>query len=186
VSGVLKHIPNILTALRLAAAPAFAALLMAGDDRAALGIFAFAGLSDAADGFLAKRFGLSTRFGRFLDPAADKLLMLAAFLTLAALGISPWWLTVLVIARDLAIVLAVFVAYVLALPLRVQPLFIGKVNTVVQVSYVGLLLVFLVFGIDAPQFSAWAALVTAMFTIISWFAYGGLWLGALFARNRIA
>ena len=186
MNGLFRQIPNILTALRLAAAPAFAALLMAGDDRMALGIFAFAGLSDAADGFLAKRFGITTRFGRYLDPAADKLLMLAAFLTLAALGIAPWWLTALVIARDLAIVLAVFAAYVLALPLRVQPLFIGKVNTVVQVSYVGLMLLFLVLGTDAPQISAWAALVTAIFTIISWFAYAGLWLGAFFARNRIA
>ena len=70
--------------------------------------------------------------------------MLAAFLTLAALGISPWWLTVLVIARDLAIVIAIAIAHVLALPLRVQPLPIGKLNTVVQVSYVGLMLLFLV------------------------------------------
>ena len=186
MNGILRQIPNILTALRLAAAPAFAALLMAGDDRAALGIFAFAGLSDAADGFLAKRFGLATRFGRYLDPAADKLLMLAAFLTLATLGIAPWWLTLLVIARDIAIVLAVLLTLMMGLPLRVQPLFIGKVNTVVQVSYIGLLLIFLVFGIAAPQVSIWAALVTAMFTIISWFAYAGLWLGALFARDRIA
>jgi cardiolipin synthase (CMP-forming) len=186
VNGSFKHIPNLLTALRLAAAPALAILLVAGDYGAALGIFAFAGLSDAADGFLAKRYGMTTRFGRYLDPAADKLLMLAAFLTLAFLGLSPWWLTVLVIARDVAIVLAVLVAYMLALPLRVQPLFIGKVNTVVQVSYIGLILIFLVFGADAPQISGWAVLVTATFTIVSWFAYAGLWFGALFARNRIA
>lgn len=186
MNGLLRQIPNLLTALRLAAAPAFAALLMAGDDRAALCIFAFAGFSDAADGFLARQFGLTTRFGHYLDPAADKLLMLAAFLTLAALGLSPWWLTVLVIARDLAIVLAVLVAYLIALPLRIQPLFIGKVNTVVQVSYIGLVLIFLVFGIDAPQISQGAALVTGAFTLMSWFAYAGLWFGALFARNKVA
>lgn len=186
MKGPLRHIPNILTALRLAAAPAFAALLVSGNDRAALGIFALAGLSDAADGFLARHFGMTTRFGRYLDPAADKLLMLAAFLTLAFLHLSPWWLTVLVIARDLAIVLAVIVSFALSLPLHIQPLFIGKVNTVVQVSYIGLMLIFLVFGVEAPQILAWAAMITAIFTLLSWFSYAGLWFGALFARNKVA
>ncbi len=186
MKGLVRQLPNLLTALRLAAAPAFAALLMAGHDRAALGIFAFAGLSDAADGFLARQFGMTTRFGRYLDPAADKLLMLAAYLTLAVLGLSPWWLTVLVIARDIAIVLAVMAAFALALPLRVQPLFIGKVNTVVQVSYIGLILIFLVLGIDAPQICQWAAVITAISTLMSWFAYAGLWFGAVFARDEVA
>ncbi len=186
MKGPLRQIPNLLTALRLAAAPALAVLLMWGDNRAALGIFAFAGLSDAADGFLAKRFGMTTRFGRYLDPAADKLLMLAAFLTLSVLGVAPWWLSVLVIARDLAIVIAIAFAHVLMLPLRVKPLPIGKLNTVVQVSYVGLMLLFLVLHIDAPQFSAYAALATGVVTLMSWFAYGGLWFGAFFARKRVA
>jgi phosphatidylglycerophosphate synthase len=110
VSGILKHVPNLLTGMRLACAPALAMLLASGDDRAALGIFAFAGLSDAADGFLAKRFNLATSFGRFLDPAADKLLMLASFLALAALRAAPVWLTALVIARDVAIVAGILLA----------------------------------------------------------------------------
>ena len=84
-----------------------ALLLIGGNDRAALGIFALAGLSDAADGFLAKRFGFVTRFGRYLDPAADKLLMLASFLTLTLMGVAPVWLTAIVIGRDLAIILGV-------------------------------------------------------------------------------
>ena len=72
---LLRHLPNLLTTLRLAAAPATAGLLAAGHFSAALALFVFAGLSDAADGFLAKRFGLSTPLGRFLDPLADKALM---------------------------------------------------------------------------------------------------------------
>ena len=104
MSGLFKHVPNLLTGMRLVCAPALAFLLVSGADRAALGVFAFAGLSDAADGYFAKRFGLATRFGRYLDPAADKLLMLAAFVALAAMGYTPVWLAVLVIARDLAIV----------------------------------------------------------------------------------
>src|SRR5882672_8667433 len=100
---MLRHLPNLLTSLRLAAAPATAGLLVAGHFNAAFGLFAFAGLSDAADGFLAKRFNLASRLGRLLDPAADKALMLAGFVTLAVLDDVPAWLAVTVIARDLLI-----------------------------------------------------------------------------------
>src|SRR5580700_229026 len=102
---MLRHLPNLLTTLRLAAAPATAGLLVAGHFNAAFGIFAFAGLSDAADGYLAKRFGLTTRLGRFLDPAADKALMLALFVTLAVVGDVPGWLAIWTVARDGLIVL---------------------------------------------------------------------------------
>lgn len=184
MNGPLRHLPNFLTALRVASAPALAILLMEGNDRAALGVFAFAGLSDMADGFLAKRFGSTTRFGRYLDPAADKLLMLVTLVTLSLMSVTPWWLTGLVVARDLAIVTGIFVAVMLSLPLRVEPLMIGKISTVVQIGYVGLMLIFLVLDIDAPQYSLWAALATGAITLISWSAYAGLWLGAYSARHR--
>src|SRR5678815_5329906 len=94
---MLRHLPNLLTSLRLAAAPTTAGLLVAGHFNAAFGLFAVAGLSDAADGFLAKRFGLDSPLGRVLDPTADKALMLAAFVTLAILDDVPVWLAALVI-----------------------------------------------------------------------------------------
>lgn len=186
MNGPLRHLPNFLTALRMASAPALAILLIEGNDRAALGVFAFAGLSDMADGFLAKRFGSTTRFGRYLDPAADKILMLVTLVTLSLMGVTPWWLTALVIARDLAIVSGILAANLMSLPLRVAPLTIGKISTVVQIAYVGLMLVFLVAGIDAPQWSLWAALATGAVTLISWSAYAGLWLGAYSARKKSA
>ena len=74
---------------------------------AALCVFVFAGLSDALDGFLAKRFALTSRFGAWLDPAADKLLMLASYVALTMVGAVPLWLTALVIGRDVAIVAGV-------------------------------------------------------------------------------
>jgi cardiolipin synthase len=115
--------------MRLAAAPATAGLLAAGHFNAALGLFAFAGLSDAADGFLAKRFNFGSKLGRILDPAADKALMLVLFVTLAALGNVPIWLTATVIARDVAILGGLAVAVVWRAPIRVQPLMIGKLCT---------------------------------------------------------
>ena len=182
--SVFRHLPNCLTGLRLAAAPALAFLLVTGADRAALGVFAFAGLSDAADGFLAKRFGLATRFGRYLDPAADKLLMLVSFIALSALGVAPLWLTILVVARDTAIVVGIFFAHLFALPIRVEPLLIGKASTAVQLGYIALALLLLSFGLHWPRLEQLAVDATALFTAASWLAYGGLLVKALAKRRR--
>src|SRR5215467_75381 len=119
---MLRHIPNFLTALRLAAAPMTAGLLAAGHFNAAFGIFAFAGLSDAADGFLAKRFNLATPLGRVLDPAADKALMLTVFATLAVLDNVPVWLAATVIARDALILAGLALAIAWRAPISVKPL----------------------------------------------------------------
>lgn len=183
---MLRQLPNTLTALRLFCAPMLAFLLLNKQDQSALGVLVFAGITDAADGFLAKRFGLSTRFGRYLDPAADKLLMLACYLALAVVGATPAWLTLLVILRDVGIVAAIGAARVMVLPLRVVPLPIGKACTAVQVGYVALILVLLAFRIDAPMVARSAALVTAAFTVASGVAYAGLWFKALGTRYRRA
>ncbi len=181
---MLRHVPNTLTAMRLLAAPLLAALLLGGYRGIALAVFAFAGLTDAADGFIAKRYGLATRIGRYLDPTADKFLMLCAFLALTAIGAIPKWLTALVIGRDISIILGILLARVLALPLRVKPLPIGKICTAVQVGYVALMLVFLALRIEQPRALQVAAWVTAGFTLASAVAYAGLWLKALAARYR--
>lgn len=182
MSGLFKYIPNLLTWLRLAAAPAVALLLIGGNDRAALGVFAFAGLSDAADGFLAKRFGFATRFGRYLDPAADKFLMLASFLTLTVMGVAPLWLTVIVVGRDAAIVLGVVLAIWFEWPIRIAPLFVGKLSTALQIGYVALALVALSAGLDWSRWLHRMAVATAAATLLSWLAYGQLLLKSI-AQN---
>jgi cardiolipin synthase len=184
VSGLFKHVPNLLTGMRLACAPALALLLASGADREALGIFALAGLSDAADGYLAKKFGFVTQFGRYLDPAADKLLMFTAFVVLAVMGFAPVWLAVLVIARDVAIVVGIFVGHVLNLPLRVAPLTIGKWSTAIQVGYVGFRLLLLALGLHWDTLALVAACATAGVTIASWIAYGLVLVRAFQARGH--
>jgi cardiolipin synthase len=186
VNGLFKHLPNILTGMRLVCAPALAFLLVKGADGAALGVFAFAGLSDAADGYFAKRFGFATRFGRFLDPAADKLLMLAAFVALTAMGVAPLWLAILVIARDAAIVAGILLGHALRLPLKIEPLTLGKWTTVVQVGYVGLSLLLLALGEHWVFLARVAVIVTAAMTAASWAAYGFVLLQAFAARSRAA
>ena len=181
---MIRQLPNAVTALRLLSAPVLAACLLYGRETYAFVVFAFAGLTDLADGFLAKRFGLMTRVGKYLDPAADKFLMLAAFLSLTAISRTPLWLTLLVIGRDVAIVCAIFLARMMGLPLKVEPLPIGKLCTAIQVAYVALVLLFLMLRIDRPEIVQAAAYVAAGFTIASWLAYTGLWLKAFAARYR--
>lgn len=184
--ALLRHLPNLLTALRLCAAPLTAVLILHGQDSAALGVFAFAGLSDALDGYLARRLSPGSRFGVFLDPAADKLLMLASFVTLTMMGAIPLWLTVVVIARDIAIVCGVGAAWMLSLPLSVEPLAIGKISTVVQVTFVGLVLLMRAFGMDQPEIVLGGAIVTGAVTVASWLAYGQIGLRALALGRRTA
>lgn len=184
MTRVLRNLPNILTGLRLFAAPALAFLIIGGAYNAACGVFVFAGLSDAADGFLAKRFGLATRFGRYLDPAADKLLMLLTFMTLTWMGIAPLWLAVLVIGRDAAIVIGLLLARFLVMPVTVEPIILGKLSTAVQIFYIALMLVMLAAGLDWPQVAKAVAYVTGAVTIVSWLAYAQIWFRALARRHR--
>jgi cardiolipin synthase len=186
MKALLRQAPNILSSLRLVAAPVAAWLIYRSMDFEALCVFGFAGMSDAADGFLAKRYGLASQFGAWLDPAADKLLMLATFVTLTAVGAVPLWLTVLVIARDIAIVLGVGLARILEAPLQVKPLLAGKLSTVVQILYVGLILLLLTVDADTPMLAAVATIITAAFTLASFFAYAHVWLQAVAARSRAA
>src|SRR6201985_2076656 len=102
----IRDVPNLLSALRLVAAPFAAWLIIAGHDTAALVVFALAGLSDGLDGFVARRWGFTSDFGAWLDPVADKLLMLLSLAALFIVGIAPLWLVALVVARDVAIILA--------------------------------------------------------------------------------
>jgi len=183
---VLKHLPNFLSLLRLAAAPLAAWLIVAGQDTAAFLLFAAAGLSDALDGFIARRWHLTSRFGAWLDPAADKLLMLLCFLALLHVGVTPWWLVALAVMRDLCIVAGAALARVLSTPLTVEASLLGKISTALQIIYIGGVLLLQVFDLDAPRPLFAAAFTAAVFTAISWVGYGTKLARALFARPRAA
>lgn len=181
--AVLRQAPNILSGLRLVAAPIAAWLIINGVDFPALCVFGLAGLSDAADGFLAKKFGLASRFGAWLDPAADKLLMLASFVSLTYVGAVPLWLTAMVIGRDIAIVLGVLLAKLLGMPLEVKPLMVGKVSTVVQVVYIALVLLLLTLHEPPALVERASEAVVTLLTAWSFLAYAQIWLKAAFRRE---
>jgi cardiolipin synthase len=186
MSALVRNIPNVLTGLRLVLAPLAAWLILEGDFATALVVFAIAGLSDAADGYLAKRYGLETRFGAWLDPAADKLLMLLCFLALSYVGITPRWLTALVIGRDVLIVLGVGIATLFSMPVRIDPLPIGKISTIVQVGYIAAMLAFAAFAVDSPASVEALGVLAAVATILSGLGYGQLFLRALLPGGKTA
>jgi cardiolipin synthase len=126
-------IPNFITIARLLSVPLIVWLMIADRFLEATILFILAGISDAADGFLAKRFNASSELGAYLDPVADKALLVSAFATLGFKGALPAWLVVLVVSRDLFIIGGILLSYLLASPMRMRPLWVSKVNTVAQI-----------------------------------------------------
>jgi cardiolipin synthase (CMP-forming) len=183
---MIRHLPNLLSALRLLAAPFAAWLILSGHDTAALLVFAAAGASDGLDGFIARRWNVTSGFGAWLDPAADKLLMLLCFAALLMIGAAPLWLVALVVARDLAIAGGWLLIKLLALPIPARTLFLGKVSTMMQVAYIFIVMLLLAFDLDAPRLALAAGWACGLFTLLSGSAYGGVFLRGFFAGSRVA
>jgi cardiolipin synthase len=179
-------LPNLLSALRLLAAPLAAWLILQGHDIAALLTFAAAGASDGLDGFIARRWGVTSAFGAWLDPVADKLLMLFCFTSLYGIDVTPFWLLMLVVARDLGIIAGWLLIKLLALRAPVSPLLIGKLSTLVQILYVFTLLLLLSFDVEAPRLVEAAAWICGGFVILSAAAYAGILLRGIFSGSRTA
>ena len=175
---MIRHVPNLLSASRLAAAPLAAWLIHSGHDTAALLVFAAAGASDALDGFIARRWGAVSDFGAWLDPAADKLLMLLCLIALFSIGVTPAWLLALVVSRDLAIAAGWLMIKLLGLEVATRPLFLGKLSTAMQVLYIFAALLLLAFDLDAPRLMLASAWICAGFTLLSAIAYAGVLLRA--------
>ena len=123
-------IPNLITLGRVILVPVVFWLLLTGELKAAFLVFVVAGISDAVDGFLAKRFNWETELGAYLDPIADKLLIVCIFIALGVTGRLPSWLVIMVVSRDVLIVIAVVLSWLLGNPTPMKPLAVSKINTV--------------------------------------------------------
>lgn len=134
-------IPNLITLARILLTPLFIIFLIQGRYRQALIIFLLAGLSDLADGLVARRWHQKSPLGAYLDPLADKLLMSASFVTLSIARIIPSWLTVVVLSRDVILALGVIIFRLADLPLNISPTRMGKWTTTFQILTILLVLV---------------------------------------------
>ncbi len=148
-----RHLPNLLTAARVLLALPVALAIGYRDYRTALVLAALAALTDAFDGFLARRFAWQSRLGELLDPLADKLLLVGGFIALTYVGAVPLLLTLLVLARDVVIVAGALAWRMLLGPLTVRPSLLSKLNTLVQIAFLLAVLVTMVWS-PAVQFLA--------------------------------
>ncbi len=166
----IVNLPNAITFARLCAVPVAIWLTLRHQLAGTFVIFAGAGVSDAVDGWLARRRGGSA-IGAMLDPLADKALLVSMFITLAAVGMLPSWIAILVVFRDLVIVGGIMVMWQLAIPVRIKPMLFSKLNTALQLLLVGVVLLLEGFALQAPWLRALLIWTVAATTLGSGAAY---------------
>ena len=131
-----RHIPNLITLVRIVLVWPVTELMLEGNFVWSLGLFALAGISDGLDGFLAKHYGWQSRLGSYLDPLADKLLLICCYVAAGWLGLLPTWLVLVVILRDAVIVTGAVAYYFLLHPFEGQPHWSSKINTFLQLALI--------------------------------------------------
>ena len=176
---VLRLLPNCISLLRIFAVPLTVYLLLSQQMTAAFWLIIVAGVSDGLDGYLAKRLNAVTLIGTYLDPLADKTMLIAVCLCLAHLGYLPCWIIALAILRDLLILGGVLLSNVLELELSVDPILISKLNTVLQIIMVAFALGREAMGWDLLQVMSALVYLVAVTTIVSGTLYLARWTGAL-------
>lgn len=170
------NLPNLITVLRLFAVPVVIWTILAGYLQVAFWVFLAAGTSDAIDGYLARKWNQRTELGAYLDPIADKSLLVSIFITLSIAQLIPVWLAIAVVSRDLMIVGAVILSWLLDHPVTIKPLLISKLNTVVQIGFAALALGLVGFGLHADAWLRFASYLTGVLTVLSALAYLAAWL----------
>ena len=169
-STSLVNLPNIVTFARLCAVPLAFWLVLEHRMGEAFLLFVAAGLSDALDGWLARRYG-GNAIGALMDPVADKALLVTMYITLASVGAFPAWLAILVVFRDVLIVGGVVVLAVIGHAVAIRPLYISKLNTVMQIVLIAVSLLQGGFGLSIPHLIDVLTWCVAATTLASGAAY---------------
>lgn len=164
-------LPNWLTILRILLIPVFVTLLVYRRAGLALLVFCLASLTDLLDGYIARSQGRQTRLGAFLDPMADKLLLTSGFVTLTWLKVIPFWITAVVVSRDVVLSIGVLVIHVAGGTVHPAPTWIGKMSTVFQMLTVLAAMASVYFQLVPVSVTKLLAWVTAGFTITSGLQY---------------
>ena len=169
-------LPNFITIARIFMVPAIVWLLFNHSYTAAFLLFLLAGLSDAMDGFLAKHFDLRSELGSYLDPLADKIMLVAIYVVLGIFEHLPIWLVIMVVSRDVAIVGAVLLSWLMGMPVKMEPHIVSKINTAMQIVLVALVLAALSGVPIAKPIVSTATIVTGILTAVSLAVYLRDWL----------
>ena len=173
------NIPNVVTLGRVILVPVIFWLLVSGNTKAAFFAFLAAGISDAVDGFVAKRFKLETELGAYLDPLADKLLIVSIYVALGVAGNLPSWLVVAVVSRDILIVVGVVLAWIVGQAVTIRPLAVSKANTASQILLAAVVLADEGFKLEMAGLRWTLVWTTLVLTVWSLAAYLREWMGLM-------
>lgn len=174
-TALFASLPNLITLGRLVLVPLIVAMISSSRWREAFLIFVIAGVSDGVDGFLARRFDLRSELGSYLDPLADKALLVSIYVTLAVREALPPWIAIIVVSRDLMIMGAVVISWLLDKPVAIRPLTVSKLNTAAQIAFAAFVLAAKAFGWPADDAIWMAMYVVAGLTTLSAGAYFTQW-----------
>jgi len=170
------NLPNLITIARILLVPVIVWAIGSGEMLFAFILFLAAGISDAVDGFLAKRFGMTSELGSYLDPLADKALIVSIYVALGVSENLPRWLVILVVSRDIMIIAAVMLSWLVGKPVIVKPLAVSKANTAAQILLAMLVLASLGLKFNFAWLIDLAVVAVAALTLISIAAYVREWL----------
>lgn len=173
---MLQTLPNLITVGRIVLVPVVIWAITSGNMLLAFWLFVAAGISDAVDGFLAKRLNAQTEFGAYLDPLADKALLMSIYVTLSIEGLLPRWIVIAVVSRDIMIMGAVVLSWIMNRPVEIHPLIVSKLNTAAQIALAALVLASSGFKFDPGQAKTVALLFAGGLTIVSAAAYLVEWM----------
>ncbi|KAA2235320.1 CDP-alcohol phosphatidyltransferase family protein [Salinarimonas soli] len=169
-------IPNLITVFRLVLVPLVVLMILQGRWGVAFAAFVVAGVSDGLDGYIARRFDMRSEFGAIIDPLADKALLVSIYITLAVIGVLPDWVAVVVVSRDVIMVMAIMVSWLMERRMEIRPMFVGKANTAAQIGYAATILATKAFGIGLGGLEDALMIAVAVLTVLSGGAYLGKWL----------
>jgi cardiolipin synthase len=170
------NLPNLITIGRILLVPVIVWAITSGAMLFAFILFLAAGVSDAIDGFLAKRFGMQSELGSYLDPVADKALIVSIYIALGIVEALPRWFVILVVSRDIMIVSAVILSWIAGNPVEIRPLTVSKLNTAFQIVLATMVLASLGLAFGADWFIALGIAVVTALTLLSIAAYVREWV----------
>src|SRR5712672_2558451 len=174
--GARVSIPNLITLARILLVPVVIWAITSGEMRIAFLLFFAAGISDAVDGFLAKRFGMVTELGTYLDPLADKAMIVSIYVALGIADAIPRWLVILVVSRDIMIVAAIMLSWLIDKPVKLKPLTVSKLNTVAQILLALLVLASLSIRFEAGFAIEVLTVIVAILILLSVAFYVASWV----------
>ena len=169
-------IANLITILRFLLVPVVVLALLQSRMDWALAGFLIAGISDGVDGFVARQFDQRTELGAYLDPMADKLLLVSVFVVLGFMGELPLWLVIAAVSRDALIVGAVLLSTIMGNPVAMKPLYVSKANTAMQIVLAATVLAELAFGTSFGLTRQILIVLSGLLTVASAGAYLVPWL----------